>query len=815
MKVDGSIPSLLNGVSQQAPPMRQVTQLEKQVNCYSTILRGLKHRPPTERVCQVAGAVGSYAHIIDRDLTEKYVVGISEGSLRVFDFAGTEKTVTFPDGVGYISGLTDPEADLTAMTINDYTFVINRKKTVAMASSPTVPTRTPEAIINIIAGNYGRTYVIRINGVEAAKYVTPVGDNANQSPGVATTVIASHLYRDLQTSLQNAAVTTDGGSLATPWNIGGGDTPQLGYAGGVWGVGIHQNALHITRYDGVDFAIAIDDGVGGSAMKVAKGAVDKFSDLPQYGPDGFRIEIGGSTSTTQDNYWVWADKGGTNNNSKVTWREAPKPGTQLSLDASTMPHVLIRNSDGTFTFKRAAWAQRKCGDGVNISPDPSFVGKPISDIFFHRNRLGLLSDDGVILSRASEFFDFFRKTATALLDDDPIDVAAAHVKVSMVRAAVPIQDNLIIFADQTQFRLAGNELLTAKTASIRPLTEYSSYSKVRPVALGNTIFFAADSPGSRQFASVHEYTYDQQRSSALSSEVTAHVPAYLPSGITQLIGMADEGVLCVLNKADRSTMYVYRYYWQGEEKVQSSWSEWNFGSGQVLAGASIHSELYLIIRRGSTTFLEKIRMDTAATDTNFDVLVSLDQRLKIAPGSISSGYWSGRMASLISLPLNPDTTKITVVGTVTGRQYTVIDRGTGYVRVSGTVTEEVYVGEAYTSIATLSTIFYRQPTGQSNTVRVDGRLQLQSLTLSFHESGYFRVEVARESGIVSSELKLLDLAPGIPMGTIVSKSGSLNVPIQGRNTAVKISIVNDSWLPHNITGATWRGLFSSTNKEQH
>ena len=57
-----------------------------------------------------------------------------------------------------------------------------------------------------------------------------------------------------------------------------------------------------------------------------------------------------------------------------------------------------------------------------------------NDIFFFQNRLGLLSGENVNMSRASEYFDFFARTARTILDDDPIDVAASHTKVSELEA---------------------------------------------------------------------------------------------------------------------------------------------------------------------------------------------------------------------------------------------------------------------------------------------------------------------------------------------------------------------------------------------
>jgi hypothetical protein len=54
------------------------------------------------------------------------------------------------------------------------------------------------------------------------------------------------------------------------------------------------------------------------------------------------------------------------------------------MDGATLPHVLVREADGSFTFKAATWDKRRCGDGGQDRPDPSFIGKQIQDIVFHR-----------------------------------------------------------------------------------------------------------------------------------------------------------------------------------------------------------------------------------------------------------------------------------------------------------------------------------------------------------------------------------------------------------------------------------------------
>ena len=48
--VSSSIPNLANGVSQQAASVRLMSQGQEQINAFSSIISGLRKRPPTEHM---------------------------------------------------------------------------------------------------------------------------------------------------------------------------------------------------------------------------------------------------------------------------------------------------------------------------------------------------------------------------------------------------------------------------------------------------------------------------------------------------------------------------------------------------------------------------------------------------------------------------------------------------------------------------------------------------------------------------------------------------------------------------------------------
>lgn len=136
MLVLDQLPALYNGVSQQPPTLRLGSQAESQVNGWSSVADGLRKRPPSEHIAQlVAGPLsGAYVHDIDRDVTERYFVFVTDGNLRVFDANGVEQIVGFPSGKGYLEvpdGFTADQV-FSLVTVADYTFVVNQRVTVEL-----------------------------------------------------------------------------------------------------------------------------------------------------------------------------------------------------------------------------------------------------------------------------------------------------------------------------------------------------------------------------------------------------------------------------------------------------------------------------------------------------------------------------------------------------------------------------------------------------------------------------------------------------------------------------------------------------------
>ena len=175
--VSTTIPNLVNGVSQQPYSLRLASQCEAQVNAHSSVVEGLRKRPPTRfkaRIRNAPVAEGSvFTHIINRDQTERYIVVIQNGYLQVFDTYGNEKSVYAQNGWGYLS-CAEPGTSFSVVTVADYTFIVNKTVTV-QKSGDVLPTRVPEALCWIKQGNYSTYYRLFVNNVLVGEYLTPDG----------------------------------------------------------------------------------------------------------------------------------------------------------------------------------------------------------------------------------------------------------------------------------------------------------------------------------------------------------------------------------------------------------------------------------------------------------------------------------------------------------------------------------------------------------------------------------------------------------------------------------------------------------------
>lgn len=535
-----------------------------------------------------------------------------------------------------------------------------------------------------------------------------------------------------------------------------------------------------------------------------KGSKQRFLDLPTTGQvDGDVWEIAGEASNNFDNYYVKYVT------ASAVWRETIKPALLTTLNAGTMPYQLVNNGGGSFTMSQVNWNTRLIGDD-NSAPFPSFVGKKIQDVFFHRNRLGFIADENVIFSRAGDFFNFFPETTTAILDTDPVDVSVSHTKVAVLKHALAFNTSLMLFADQAQFQLTARDVLTPKTTAINVTTEFNIDSKAKPTTAATSIYFATPKGN---FSSIKEYAVQPLTVTNDASDVTAHVPKYVPKNLFKLAASNLEDLVVALSLDERNAVYVYKYYWVSpEEKAQSAWSKFTIDSSATILNADfIDTDLYMVVRRSDGMYIEVLKVQ-AGVDTDLGYLVNLDQRIS-STGSYNAG--TNTTTWTTPYPVTGGTFKAVLGGNFTGQEGTEINLTVASANSLSTIgnygTSSSYIGRVYKFTYTFSPILFKD---EQKVAVPHYTMKLKNFKLLYNESGTFRVTVAPENREVNSYVytgKQLG-ASSLRVGNIAITTGEFKFPVLSDARTTAISVTSESSLPVSIQAAEYETLLTSRSK---
>lgn len=553
-------------------------------------------------------------------------------------------------------------------------------------------------------------------------------------------------------------------------------------------------------YSLIDSATVYDGYNNQAAFGILK-FVQKFSNLPVNAPDGFTVKITGEEGSSTDDYYVSYVA------EDQVWRECARPSMKNHIDNTTMPHVLVREADGTFTFKCADWSVRDVGD-EDSNPEPSFIGGTINDVFYHRNRLGFLSGENIILTRSADFFNFWMTSATKVQDTDPIDLAVSDNTISTLYNAVTFDTDLILFSQEAQFMLSADGVLTPTSANLSPaVTHYEASLKAKPVNAGRNVYFVAERA---KYTTVREFFTAADNTDAKDvQDITSHVPNYIPNGVYKIIPSTVENVMLYLTEGDETSIYVYKYLFIDSQRVQAAWSKWDM-QGVVYGGQFIDNYLYLIVERNGYYCLEKISFTINTTDFDseaYRILLDCKHSYQIPADCYDS--------------LNDETT--VSVSDIFGDIYEQ-DRQYSAVAPDGTYTKAkegklVFIGDYSNQVLTvginynfkivMSTIMVKQSDNGSTQALIEGRLQLRQMWFNYADSGYFKVTVDikdKQAYIYEYTSRLLGTHFNI-LGAMPFTTGSFKFPIQAKNENVNICLETDTPLPVSLVGAGWIGNY--------
>lgn len=856
-----TIPSLVQGVSQQ-PEHRQIPgSLREQINGWSSPVEGLRKRHPAffrHRLFPLTDTIRDNGFFVDKFIVQfretysvvvaphagKYFLGIYKDGIRVPVAAhgtgisvGTENG---PDGISdnwiigdstsYLARDATPLTTFQSQSINElnrfvlinngpFGLLLNRERIVKMdsAMSPELP---KQAMLFVQGVNYDITYKLTVDGSEYTFTTPKATDDPNE---ISNSLVVTGLTSQLPTDTYDIV---EDGSVA-----------------------------FISRKDGGEIAIKIDDGYSNTFARIIYKEIPTTGYLPTRALDGFKVKISSDPAQTADDRWIVfrhsVPGGGIQ---EGIWEETVAPSTPIRIDSQTMPFVLYRAADSRFFFGPAdgttqtldtetytfpAWGERTVGD-VTSAKDPPFVGQKIRDHLIFRSRYSLASGSSVIFSEVDDIFNFFPDTTLDVLESDSFSINAYSETSTELNWLLPVDETMIAVSSDTQFsvRPADADVLTPRSAVILRLSNIEMNPRLRPKIAGPNMLFATDEFG---FTNFREYQFfdSTQRRLGLnlggSLNVSKTTPKYIRGPAYHWdVGETLDYMACITPDAPE-ILYIYKYYNEvtgnGIQKAQMAWSKWEFSSRVANLFFNENSLTLFMADDLNGVYVTEINtdelQDTEIPDIHLDkkILYPECNNDTNTTNDVVATYDPITNTTTFALPYSFGPECLAVVrftdavaaGTVLGsaeNDNKIICEEKGDHR-----SLQIAFGERYTFRAVLGHFYFpgqdaltREITGQ-----LAGRTQIHTAEFHHFTTGRYKVIVdrinrrpttnifrARSLGVQNNRLSVSERPLGL---------GSLRVPVYSKNTEHRISIESDNWLPLTIVAVDWEGSYDTRSRK--
>lgn len=889
--INATLANLLGGISRQANSMRFANQLEDQVNCLSDLDVGLRDRPPAEVAEKISSS--SFTNPPFFDLWETsdgkrwwVIVDGDTPTVSIYDATGvTTATVTETSSFSYLSTSNPARQSIRSVVFGDSMLLCNREQTCAMRTV-TIPTyrtpfivridsvfdgdqfridasdgsssyyakftanesSTPQTMAEVLATWLANNYAVSITSVVVGYNYTLSITEAGITYSAAYTAVAGDAEEDILNELRDDILASTSGNFRGIFVNGTGSAARLyvmkrstltAFTTAAANIGTLLNsAIEDTDFNGEYISIpkladnAVVDASG--PMTVTADTINSINDLPSKHINGYRITVSGSADSARDDYIVIASPviagRALNWPQDVYYKETLDYGEEYDLDGSTMPHLLTYSGSGSFEFTRPTWDQRQVGTSTT-NPDPSFIGRKINNMIVYRNRLVFLAGPYMIASRIDDYYNFWRRTITDLLPDDPIDALYSDQYSGELLEAAQLQGDLLLFGTEMQVAILASEPFTPTDFAMGGVGRYPMNTLIEPRSIGSAVRFLSAGANSAHHMEM------QRGNGYMAFDRSDHVSDLIPASARHLAvsGMRQAASVC----NDTNTIWIHQWAYGQQGLAQNAHHKWVFATGdKVLSTAWLGDMMSMLIDRGDGVYIETINTardhidyNSTATAASKPWLMHLDRRVSeggwstvvdtrtgtvhiVNPFSaLTVSYDSGTDITTVTLPytVRSDDTVLAVVrdeDTTYPHGWIIpqaADHTTTTVYLSGDHSStKFWIGITYERNWTPGKLYLRDRQGLS----IDtGRTLVRRFRLHYENSAYVKITVSannRDDNVAVFDQYELT-GPGFPADTLQFSDGHLDAPVNMPNDEITITVSNDTPVAGVATYADWTG----------
>ncbi len=578
------------------------------------------------------------------------------------------------------------------------------------------------------------------------------------------------------------------------------------------------NGLYITRASGT---FNITSPVG-ELLNVLAGSVEDVADLPNQCKHGYVVKVANSEADEDDYYVKFI--GENDRDGDGVWEECAKPGVKTTLDAATLPVQLVRQADGTFKVSQVAWDNRLVGDTVTV-PEPSFIGKTVNKMLFFRNRLVILSDENVIMSRPGDFYNFWSKSAITYTATDNIDISCSSEYPAIVYDGLQVNSGLVLFTKNQQFMLTtDSDVLSPLTAKINSLSSYNFNFNTNPISLGTTIAFLDNAGKYTRFFEMQAVLREGEPNVL---EQSKNISKLFPNDI-DLIANSRENATIFFATKGTNKLYGFRYYQTGERRVQQAWFEWEL-SGTIEHIAMLDDALYAVVKNTGYTMQKfSLKLDdnshTIVEDETYRVHLDNSKSFAytnltyVADGDYTkfdhtAADFSGS-GQLYAVAVSTSTDK--EFNGLVSKVTTFDDNGTTKVKIPSNWTTStasqafnVVLGYAFDMEIEFPTLYVTQQEGERFKSDIQSSLVLHRIKMSLGPTGVYDTTLKRIGKPDYTETFESILADVYTANTVgIDKEQVVTLPVYEKNTNLTFTLKSTHPTPSTLYSINWEGDYS-------
>lgn len=564
--------------------------------------------------------------------------------------------------------------------------------------------------------------------------------------------------------------------------------------------------------------------------------VSTYADLPD-GEAASGVYQILNTPTQEDDYYVeW------NGSAYV---EVTQPDIEYKLDASTLPHGLIKTGADSWTAGPITYSDRTVGND-KTNPFPSFIGLKVKSVFAYMNRFGFLAGSNVVMTQPltpvndqigqQQPLNFFAESAFAVSDADPVDISVASVRLVTLFSQQPTRQGIVLFGDDEQFLLYSNDqVITPSSAMVRSLSTWEMNWAIPPVELDSEYFFVSGRAPLNQSARVIKMTVRGMEEDPICTDVSKTVSDWIPSQVYQLEASTQEQFISIAER-NSEFLYFYRYFKEEGELVMASWFKWKFETGsKVIFHTIVNSNLYVILQSpdGTTSSVffqltSDVGDDILSNDINNMPMpfIDLKPNMDLYSTVVSSELKDGKTQVTMPDGYPSITTGVPFLllaenDIPRNMQYQNIEAGFGvpltwnetdnkYETVSNTdltdSTNKMVVGFLYQFEVVLPTLYYRGENVDYAARLNIARCKFQcsaglqgAFSFQLRSDGYEDFDVTYE--VTAADQYEANITPLV-------RARLFEVPINRLNRYYTLKAISDSPFPIAMNSMTWEGTYS-------